>query len=123
MGKEEIIREFKITNLPADDEGYIDLSSEVTKDDNNLGTDDYSPYENYSVLNDGATDIKLFINNQKSGRKISSSMVWEHNNAQVSRIRYKNLSSSAVANFTLIFDNRMTVEKILLEILKTLREK
>lgn len=123
MGKEEIIREFKITNLPADDEGYIDLSSEVTKDDNNLGTDDYSPYENYSVLNDGATNIKLFINNQKSGRKISSSMVWEHNNAQVSRIRYKNLSSSAVANFTLIFDNRMTVEKILLEILKTLREK
>ncbi len=123
MGKEEIIREFKITDLPADDEGYIDLSSEVTKDDNNLGTDDYSPYENYSVLNDGATNIKLFINNQKSGRKISSSMVWEHNNAQVSRIRYKNLSSSAVANFTLIFDNRMTVEKILLEILKTLREK
>lgn len=123
MGKEEIIREFKITNLPADDEGYIDLSSEVTKDDNNLGTDDYSPYENYSVLNDGATNIKLFINNQKSGRKISSSMVWEHNNSQVSRIRYKNLSSSAVANFTLIFDNRMTVEKILLEILKTLREK
>lgn len=96
-----------VENLQAGEEKFFNFQ-EIDK------TQDYMPFHNMTIINEGLNDILIYINQVEQFLLIPSGTIKELTNEWITSLRVKNRSNTGEADFTLSVDNKDT-ELILLE--------
>lgn len=77
-------------------------------------TSGYCPFTNMTIINEGVSDLLIYINQVTQFLVIPSGVIKEFSNEKITTLTIKNRSSTSAANFVLSVDNKDT-ELILLE--------
>ena len=111
-------RDFSYTETPAASAiKYWDFASDPTLIGTN--TDDYLPFSNVTVFNNGSTDLKYRENQQDGYKYIPAGTIMELNNREIMFASIENVSSTTAGSYIVVFNNDVSQ----LEVLKKLAEK
>ncbi len=99
---------------------YFDLSSENLKDDAGIQVRDYYPYTNLKIINNGSTNLKLTINNMRSGVIVPSGTIFELEYYSINAVEVENLNNTNQGEYYLTLDTFDNIKIILKQLQKAL---
>ena len=73
-----------------------------------FSTDDYLPFRNFTIINTGATDIQVYINDSKFSFYIPKGTIYQEKGLNIYKMKIVNIDTTKATEIRLIIDNRLS---------------
>ncbi len=71
-------------------------------------TDDYLPFRNFTLINTGTTDIKVYINDSNFSFYVPKGTIYQEKGLNIYKMKIVNTDTTKATEVRLIIDNRLS---------------